>query len=57
MVYIVLFIILVIIINLFYYKPSLDLVKYDDKYTLLLWYNHWDDYEGTVRKYIRLFAF
>ena len=57
MVYIVLFIILVILINLFYYKPSLDLVKTDDKYTLLLWYNHWDDYEGTVRKYIRLFAF
>lgn len=56
MMYIVLFIILVILINLFYYKPSLDLVKTDDKYTLLLWYNYWNDYEGTVRKYIRLFT-
>lgn len=46
------------IINCFLtYKPSLDLVQADKKYSLLLWYNKWDDYNGVNRKYIVILKF
>ena len=46
------------IINCFLiYKPSLDLVQEGKKYSLLLWYNKWDDYNGVNRKYIVILKF
>lgn len=50
-------IVIIITINSFiYYSPKLDLVKEDDKYKLLLWYNSYSN--GFItRKWKELFKF
>lgn len=56
----ILLIILIIIVtvsNYVHYKPHLDLIKVDNKYKLLLWYNYWNDYDGVERRWIKLLEF
>ena len=59
LVLIVILFIIFIILKLLYdrYYPHIDIIKYSNKHTIILWYNKKVSKDGVMRTYIKLYEY